>query len=63
MSTSANNDLCLLCNNQQLMLAVYKKRVYFMYKMHMELAYANNALEAFLKEWSPYQPLLEDVNN
>ena len=45
------------------MLAVYKKRLYFMYKMHMEIAYANNVLEAFLKEWSPYQPLLEDVNN
>ena len=47
------------------MLTVYKKRLYryFMYKMHMEIGYANNVLEAFLKEWSPYQLLLEDVNN
>ena len=53
---------CSRCNNQTLMLTVYKKKLYFMYKMHMEIAFANNALEAFLKEWSPYKSLLEDIS-
>ena len=54
---------CSRCNNQPLMLAVFKKKLFFMYKMHMEIAFTNNSLETFLKQWSPYKSLLEDISN
>ena len=52
---------CSRGNNQVPMLTVFKKKLYFMYKMHMEIALMNNDLEAFSKEWSPYNLQLQDI--
>ena len=44
------------------MLGILKKNIYFMYKINMEIAYANNNLDNFQKEWRPYQDLLNIIN-
>ena len=41
---------CSRCNNHSLMLEIFKKKIYFMFKIHMEIAYANNNLDKFQKE-------------
>ena len=33
-----------------------------MYKIHMEIAYANNNLDKFQNEWRPYEDLLKGIN-
>ena len=53
---------CSRCNNHSLMLEIFKKKLYFMYKIHMEIAYANNNLDKFQNEWRPYEDLLKDIN-
>ena len=52
---------CSRCNSQPLILSVYKKKLKIMYKMHMEIAFSNNTLETFSKDWSPYKQLLDDI--
>ena len=44
------------------MLEIFKKKSYFMYKIHMEIAYANNNLDKFQNEWRPYKDLLKVIN-
>ena len=54
---------CFRCNTRSFMLAIFKeKNIYFMYQMHMELAYANNNLDNFQNELRPYEDLLNDIN-
>ena len=53
---------CSRCNNHSLMLEIFKKKLYFMYKIHMEIAYANNNLDKFQNEWRPYEDLLKGIN-
>ena len=53
---------CSRCNNHSLLLKIFKKKLYFMYKIHMEKAYANNNLDKFQNEWRPYEDLLKDIN-
>ena len=33
-----------------------------MYKIHMEIAIANNNLDEFQNEWRPNEDLLKDIN-
>ena len=33
-----------------------------MYKIHMEIAYANNNLDKFQNKWRQYEDLLNDIN-
>ena len=51
---------CLRCNKQPPMIEVFKKMLYFMYKLQTECE--NDTIEAFLKECNPYQPLLNNIN-
>ena len=53
---------CSRCNNHSLMLEIFKKKLYFMYNIHMEIAYANNNSDKFQNEWRPYEDLLKDIN-
>ena len=48
----------ITCTVQSLLLKIFKKKLYFMYKIHMEKAYANNNLNKFQNEWRPYEDLL-----
>ena len=50
------------CNSHSLMLEIFKKKLYLMYKIHMEIAYANKNLDKFQNEWRPYEDLLKDIN-
>ena len=45
------------------MIEVYNKRLYFMYKLYLQIVCENNTMEVFLKELNPYQPLLSNVNS
>ena len=54
---------CCRCNKQPPVVTVYKKRLHFMYKIHLQIARENNNLETFLEEWNPYQLLLNDINS
>ena len=49
-------------HNNPLMLGILKNNIYFMYEINMEIAYANNNLDNFQKEWRPYQDLLNIIN-
>ena len=46
------------------MLKNCQEKIYFMYKIHMEIAYANINLDKFQNEWKPYdyENLLKDIN-
>lgn len=52
---------CSRCNNQALILNVFKKKLLFMYKIHMEIAFSNNDMIKFQNERSPFQTLINDI--
>ena len=54
---------CCRCNKQPPVVTVYKKRLHFMYKIHLQIARENNILETFLEEWNLYQLLLNNINS
>ena len=54
---------CCRCNEQPPIVTVYKRRLHFMYKIHLQIVRENNNLVTFLEEWNPYQPLLNDINS
>lgn len=49
------------CNQQVLLLDVYKRKLLLMYKIHMEISISNNKLVEFLEDWRPYQVLIESI--
>lgn len=52
---------CSRCKKQSLLLGVFKRKLLFMYKIHMDIAFSNNELENFHKEWRPYENLIQDI--
>ena len=53
---------CTRCNQQSLFLEVFKRKLLFMYKTHMEIAINNNDLTKFEKEWSQFLPLVNSID-
>ena len=53
---------CTGCNQKSLFLEVFKKKLYFLYKTHMEIAINNNDLTKFEKELSQLLPLLNSID-
>ena len=53
---------CTRCNQQSLFLEVFKRKLLFMYKTHMEIAINNNDLIKFEKEWSQFLPLVNSID-
>ena len=41
---------------------VFKRKLLFMYKTHMEIAINNNDLTKFEKEWSQFLPLINSID-
>ena len=50
------------CNKLSLSLIVFKTKLKFMFKVHKQIAYSKQEDEKFLKEWSPYQLLINDIS-
>ena len=53
---------CTPCNQQSLFLEVFKIKLLFMHKTHMEIAINNNDLTKFEKEWSQFLPLVNSID-
>lgn len=49
------------CNQQILVLNVYKRKLLLMFKIHMEISISNNKLAEFLDDWRPYQELIDSI--
>ena len=49
------------CKEQSLSLLVFKYKLKFMFKVHKQIAYTEEKHETFLKEWSPYLLLFNDI--
>ena len=43
-------------------LEVFKRKLLFMYKTHMEIAIKNNDLNKFEKEWSQFLPQVKSID-
>lgn len=50
------------CNQRQLLLDVFKKKLLIFYKTLMEIALSKDQLTEFRKDWDPYQTLLNDID-
>ena len=50
------------CNQQSLFLEVFKRKLLFMYKTHMDIAINNNDITKFEKEWSQCLPLVNRID-
>ena len=48
------------CNERQLVLEVYKKKLYQLFKILKDIALTNNELTEFNKDWEPYERLLNN---
>ena len=48
------------CNERQLVLEVYKKKLYQLFKILKDIALANNELTEFNKDWEPYEILFNN---
>ena len=48
------------CNERQLVLEVYKKKLYQLFKILKDIALSNNELTEFNKDWEPYEILLNN---
>ena len=48
--------------NSSLFLEVFKRKLLFMYKTHMQIAINNNDLTKFEKEWSQFLPLVNSID-
>ena len=48
------------CNERQLVLEVYKKKLYQLFKILRDIALTNNELTEFNKDWEPYEILLNN---
>ena len=48
------------CNERQLVLEVYKKKLYQLFKILKDIALINNELTEFNKDWEPYERLLNN---
>ena len=48
------------CNERQLVLEVYKKKLYQLFKILKDIAVSNNELTEFNKDWEPYEILLNN---
>ena len=46
------------CNERQLVLEVYKKKLYQLFKMLKDIALSNNELTEFNKNWEPNEILI-----
>ena len=53
---------CTRCNQQSLFLEVFKRKLLFMYKTHMEIAINNTDLTKFEKECSQLLPLVNSID-
>ena len=49
------------CNERQLVLEVYKKKLYQLFKILKDIALSNNELTEFNKDWESYTEIL--LNN
>ena len=49
------------CKEQPLSLLVFKYKLKFMFKVHKQIAYTEEKHETFLKEWSQYLLLFNDI--
>ena len=49
------------CNQQNLFLDVFKKKLLQMYKIHMEIAISNDKLNNFIQDWNPYPNLINSI--
>ena len=49
------------CNQQILLLNVYKRKLLLMFKIHMEISISNNKLAEFLDDWRSYQELIDSI--
>ena len=49
------------CNQQILLLNVYKRKLLLMFIFHMEISISNNKLAEFLDHWRPYQELIDSI--
>ena len=52
---------CARCYQQALFLEMFKRKLLFMHKTHMEIAINNNDLTKFEKEWSQFWPLVNSI--
>ena len=48
------------CNERHLVLEVYKKKLYQLFKILKDIALSNNELTEFNKNWEPYEILLNN---
>ena len=48
------------CNERQLVLEVYKKKLYQLFKILKDIALTNNELTEYNKDWEPYERLLNN---
>lgn len=49
------------CNQQQLFLDVFKKKLLLLYKTLIEISFSNNELTEFQKDWYPFQTLINNI--
>ena len=50
------------CNQQILLLDVYKRKLRLMFKIYMDIFISNNKLVEFLEDWRPYQELIDSID-
>ena len=48
------------CNENQLVIEVYKKKFYQLFKILKDIALSYNELTEFTKDWEPYEILLDN---
>ena len=49
------------CKKQSLTLSVFQKKLKFMYKVHMDIAYSHKKEDEFQMDWSQYQTLTNEI--
>ena len=50
------------CKNQKLYIRVFQMKLEVMYRVHREIAYANQEEDTFKMDWSPYLELIDSIS-